>query len=971
MATSQHGTLRSDEDELANKTPRIDEFRRLLLKISQEIPKEKLPSLKWLCGAQLQRQTLDNIDSPIGLFSELMDRGLIGEDNKAMLVDLLNAVELYGLVQKYMLANNQASDLDGKKAKLIKFLKDLYKRHYANVQPIPWNDGLKLELKDVYTRLEVREVKRGSAKVGKDLNDLHDIFQPNSEGDRARRVRIEGAPAMGKSTLCRKIAYDWSCDGLSQFSLLFFLEMRHVSKGEVVDEIFNQLLSKDTEFTKQEISELISQSGESVLFLFDGLDETSDAILEDSDIPDHINEKYYSWCITLITTRPRLCDEHLSQCDLHLIVKGFTSESTKIYILKYFQIDKEKGKKLIDEISKRRSDMSQIFVKDLLRNPLHISFLCILWEDQKREEKLDFPETLSGLYLEILDCILKRYCVKKKIPLSKQGSVPPEVLNDITKLGLDSLRAYKSNKSDFRRDDLSSETSLELGFLVKDLGHSRVRIQEIYYFSHRTWLEFFSALHIAFLLRTGLTEDRAFQNEGTKHLTLLKFVAGVTGVEEGKLFFREFNERLTSSTMRGICCECICESKSPKTSITCVDACNVLTVIYCGNSGKKVDAKFISCLQSEAHFIVEKKSCTFDCFLHIMKLKQGVFENLVLVGPNQTEISKLTETLRTLSLTLHSVMVFLSTDESVVKVIDKLSDMIKDDSVQAPITSLTIGFTVLCNISFTETSACLDKLFKRIEENTMITEVSICIMQDFYTGHFFDAFKKIILTLLKFCSKNIQIGGFYSALHSMGKDLNSTLRSLNTHVKSLCIYEDNDALVDSETLTILSENTTLSDISIGVLSPESIHGVCDLIRRNTHALSLSIYAANVDHCVSVLEALKENKSLNNFKIAINAATFLEKVLEKLMSALLIPISKHMDSGQSGLTSIKVSARNIYNKRYDKISNMILWQQTKGEWSYETELLLDSIQFIYSTKSPITVRYHQWHTITYSYDQQGS
>ncbi|XP_070533143.1 NLR family CARD domain-containing protein 4-like [Ptychodera flava] len=347
---------------------------------------------------------------------------------------------------------------------LVKLLTDKYKRHYSKLLPIPWNDDIHLNLHDVYTTLEVKKVKGATFEMGAELENLHDMFKSSDD----RRIRIEGAPAMGKSTLCRKLAYDWSCGELQQYTLLFFLEMRHVVELDMVTEIFHQLIPDDFDLSKQELSELISQYKESLLFLCDGLDELDDSHLTKTDIPKLIAGNLYYWCTAVITTRPHLCDNYLKTCDLFLLVKGFTSDRTNEYILKYFKDDNIKGDLLIQQIEKQK--VGTDFITDLLENPLHVSFLCILWEFHK-VQGYSFPETLTKLYSEILECVLKRYCAKNKIDLI-DSELPEEIISEIDALALDSYKAYRNKKTMFDKSDISSEASLNFGLLVKDLGHA-------------------------------------------------------------------------------------------------------------------------------------------------------------------------------------------------------------------------------------------------------------------------------------------------------------------------------------------------------------------------------------------------------------------------------------------------------------------------------------------------------------------
>ncbi|XP_070535288.1 NACHT, LRR and PYD domains-containing protein 3-like [Ptychodera flava] len=471
---------------------------------------------------------------------------------------------------------------------LIDHLKDKYRRHYSKLSPIPWR-AIHLNLHEVYTTLEVKEVKRGTAKAGKQLENLHDIFKSPDN----RRIRIEGAPAMGKSTLCRKLAYDWSCGGLQQSrplewpSLLFFLEMRHIAENNMIGEIFNQLIPDDFDLSTQELLEIVSQNIDSVLFLCDGLDEPDERQVTSSEIPKLISEDLYSRCTVVITTRPHLCDKYLESCDLYLLVKGFTSRRTEEYILKYFKDDTQRGDSLIAEIKKQKESTDSL--TDLLRNPLHVSFLCILWEYQELEND-HFPETLSELYSDILECILKRYCVTYGIELNN-GDVPENILEDRDKLAADSYKLFKNKQTNFDKTQISSEISLNFGLLVKDLGHAIRKCTEIYFFYHKTWLEYFTALHVNSQLKSQDTRiHQAFLEHPRKYFPVLKFIAGIATREEGRVLFNEFNrvvrEKFGSLTcgykkrtetskylqnLIGQFIKCFLESKYSEELIRCLD----------------------------------------------------------------------------------------------------------------------------------------------------------------------------------------------------------------------------------------------------------------------------------------------------------------------------------------------------------------------------------------------------------------
>nr|XP_006820396.1 PREDICTED: uncharacterized protein LOC102806452 [Saccoglossus kowalevskii] len=115
------------------------------------------------------------------------------------------------------------------------------------INHVPWNDDLSLQLADVYTKLRVAKVgKRGGFTTGEIVENSTDIFNRSvQQRTSSRRIRVEGAPAIGKSIFCRKLAYDWACGEFDQFKVVLLIELRHVRQRKIVDVIFDQLLPID------------------------------------------------------------------------------------------------------------------------------------------------------------------------------------------------------------------------------------------------------------------------------------------------------------------------------------------------------------------------------------------------------------------------------------------------------------------------------------------------------------------------------------------------------------------------------------------------------------------------------------------------------------------------------------------------------------------------------------------------------
>ncbi|XP_070556414.1 NACHT, LRR and PYD domains-containing protein 12-like [Ptychodera flava] len=343
---------------------------------------------------------------------------------------------------------------------LVKHLKESYWKLFDKLQPLPWNDTFFLKLSDVYTKLEVAEVGNRGEKVkrqGFSKQSEHrtvserEIFGSSESAPTPKRIIIEGAPAVGKSTFCRKLAYDWADGNFGRYKLAFFLEVRHVQNKSIVETIFDQLLPDDSKISKEKLEEFLSANEDSILLIFDGLDEIDNTLKEDAkSVPNRIiQKKLLSNCTVVITSRPHEVDGQLIYCDSHFKINGFTAEDREKYILKYFNDNVES----VEKLTKCLNDC-YIFLDDdeeiILSNPLNVLYVCVFWEDHQNDEC--FPTKMTDLYEKILEFILTRYCTINKIDIDPEngidlakGKVPGEI-----KTAVDTLAeiAYNTMKEE-------------------------------------------------------------------------------------------------------------------------------------------------------------------------------------------------------------------------------------------------------------------------------------------------------------------------------------------------------------------------------------------------------------------------------------------------------------------------------------------------------------------------------------------
>ena len=372
---------------------------------------------------------------------------------------------------------------------VVEFLKKEYNRR-AEFSPLPWSKGMKLQLKEVYTKLRV--VSKGEAE-GSEI-DVDDIFE-SSEEHNDPLVLVEGSPGIGKTTFCLKLAHDWANGAMPRnfpsFKLVFLLKCRDIIK-DVVEEIFEQLLPEDRKEKTQEaldnfLEDLNNQK--QILIILDGLDELPDKS------EDHVNKvlgrKKLSFCYVLATTRQEkgIYTREQFKFYIWLAIEGFSRENSMEYIRKHFRSlgakHSSKGERLIEEIG-----WNPLF-HDFRTNPLKLLLLCVVYEDHDAS----LPSSSTGLYRTIVRCLLKRYCAREELKaaekdedLDKQFELPILALGELAWKCLlnDRLSFYEDELEELERSN-ENIVARRLGLVYKEESLKRLKPRHAYSFLHKTF----------------------------------------------------------------------------------------------------------------------------------------------------------------------------------------------------------------------------------------------------------------------------------------------------------------------------------------------------------------------------------------------------------------------------------------------------------------------------------------------------
>ena len=296
---------------------------------------------------------------------------------------------------------------------------------------------------------------------------------------------------MGKTTYCKKYVYDWATkkqnphDCVTNIKVVLLLKCRDI-KSNIWEAIDDQLLPRDVdEDVKQQFFQFICANQSSILLILDGLDEL--ASTEMPIISEILAGRVLPKCKVVATARHEAGVKVRQLCDTLFEVKGFTEAQAREFIAKYFKEKSELAEKLSAQISHDEN------LREMCANPLNTALLCLLCE----EFGGTLPEKRTTLYLNMMECVLKRYRKKRELPDTKED-LTNLYKPQLKSLGLIALNGLIQDKLDFGENELGEHASdiAAFGFLSVYPGGSKLRPSLRYAFLHKSFQECFAAFYI-------------------------------------------------------------------------------------------------------------------------------------------------------------------------------------------------------------------------------------------------------------------------------------------------------------------------------------------------------------------------------------------------------------------------------------------------------------------------------------------
>ena len=361
---------------------------------------------------------------------------------------------------------------------------------FSKVKIVPWDESSSIEINEIYTPLNwVRDHRKPSGVTQEELEDYTDMFK-----GKPTRMLVYGRPGIGKSTFCKKAAYDWSKalkEILMNFSILLLIKLRDVCDvGNIRDVLrASKLLASDGPISVDSLYDYIINNQDKVLLILDGYDEYSFAE-EHSPILEIWKGEQLRDCHVIVTTRELKCDELRGPSHVQLEIQGFKSRERKETFARKFLA----GGDDLDEF------MSYLEEKDLLdmaEIPLLLLMLCILWKEKHHEGLL---KSRADIFTQFIQTMLDHKGESQQ-PMPFQKVTSTEAREDLSNLGKVAFEALLQDRLYVRCSKLpgnisrSLEKLSEVG-LFQIVNLTSLNPEKGAYFIHKSVQEFLAAWHI-------------------------------------------------------------------------------------------------------------------------------------------------------------------------------------------------------------------------------------------------------------------------------------------------------------------------------------------------------------------------------------------------------------------------------------------------------------------------------------------
>ena len=312
-----------------------------------------------------------------------------------------------------------------------------------------------------------------------------------------KRFLLKGEPGMGKTTLVKKMAWDWAKKAFTTFYIVFFVFLKSVTPGDPIENVIIQQTPalEGLNVSQQTLEAIFKIFGNRCLLILDGLDEN--ALGQNDDVLKIIKGQKLFHTHVLVTSRPHSTRSLEDYFGTIIRVDGFMESQAEKFAFKILKDQAKVHNVLKFNPADFRQDIS------LYQCPILLSFMCLLVKEDKTD--LLSKETNTGeIYTKMVRCLYIKFTNRAKIEFESC-----EFTRVITKLGKLALETLFSGNPLLKQSDIIKvdKRAFYYGLLI---GHEDCRLLTtdvtgdiVVTFPHRSLQEFLGTFSFIQMLNDG------------------------------------------------------------------------------------------------------------------------------------------------------------------------------------------------------------------------------------------------------------------------------------------------------------------------------------------------------------------------------------------------------------------------------------------------------------------------------------
>ena len=431
-------------------------------------------------------------------------------------------------------------------------LREYYKK-ILKIGMAPWVKTCTMDMKDAYTELVMEKVENGTKFVG--IKDYRVLFKdavqqqqwvrkrkqpskipirnqkgsktrplpkrtkassmqrqksdPKNRNKQGKRILVKADPGMGKTTLSRKIAWDWAMGILNDFTIVFLVTVKLIKPGQSIEDaiIAQTPPLRGIGITPKILKRFLNEYGGNCLLILDGYDEHS--LGKNNKIDEIIETKNLFRCNVIVTSRPHVAAS-IEPALVVVRLLGFSKVNAHSFTENLLP-NKEQQQKAAVKFARGYS-IAHIC-------PMILLFTCILMKDAELENGI----SILDIFFRLLRCVFRKY-------VERVGKMfdPASFAASLRKFGRLALKTLLSGNYSYQKSEIEGdlgEHAFEIGFIS---GHEDYRLESdetadiVLSFTHTSIEEFLGALGFLQRLDDGENIEDILRNQSQGSLFLAR-----------------------------------------------------------------------------------------------------------------------------------------------------------------------------------------------------------------------------------------------------------------------------------------------------------------------------------------------------------------------------------------------------------------------------------------------------------------